>query len=181
MISSETSFKGLVSHGSYTNVKSTPQKAGSFTNSRQIGLRPGSSLPTSNFPSAVPSTIDVSRQVTSAREIELILETPRTPLQQTEKVDYFDAMKSVPVPSTKKHRIDYLAGLTAITCLLVTVVHFLQTFLPATITPDFNSAVHVGKSELWAAKTVTPMFIAFPWVGTFFTTMSVRICFSRHA
>jgi hypothetical protein len=66
-----------------------------------------------------------------------------------------------------KQRIDYLAGLVALASLLVTVIHFGLTFVPALVEP--GAAVHY-QSEVFAEKTIAPLFLTFSWVGIFFTT-----------
>ena len=58
-------------------------------------------------------------------------------------------------PETKppsSQRIDYLAGITALTALGVTVIHFLLTFLPGAIFPQYRKGVHTGEAELWMSK-----------------------------
>jgi hypothetical protein len=66
-----------------------------------------------------------------------------------------------------KARIDYLAGLVALSSLLVTIIHFGLTFAPAIVTP--GAPVHYH-SEVITEKTVGPIFLSFSWVGIFFTT-----------
>lgn len=75
-----------------------------------------------------------------------------------------------------KARIDYLAGLVAFSSLLVTVIHFGLTFVPAMISP--GAFVHY-ESEVWAERTVAPLFLTFSWVGIFFTT-STRFLVARY-
>jgi hypothetical protein len=92
-----------------------------------------------------------------------VKEIPKRPiLQQGVSLTATGAAKPVPKP-----RIDYLAGLVALASLLVTVIHFGLTFVPALIEP--GAAVHY-ESEKIAEKTIAPLFLTFSWVGIFFTT-----------
>ena len=63
-----------------------------------------------------------------------------------------------------KHRIDYLAGLVTLSCLLVTAIEFCLTFSPGAINPEAN--VHY-ESEIWARKTVDSYFLNLIWFGKF--------------
>ena len=65
------------------------------------------------------------------------------------------------VPSKKQH-IEHLAGLVAVSCLLVTSIHFCLTFVPAAINPD--AYVHYY-SEVWARKTVDAYLLNLIWIG----------------
>lgn len=71
-------------------------------------------------------------------------------------------------PAAKK-RVDYLAGLVAISSLLVTQIHFGLTFIPAAINP--GAYLHY-ESEIWARKTVTPYLLNLIWIGPFLMTSS---------
>ncbi|KAF1996064.1 glycoside hydrolase family 16 protein [Amniculicola lignicola CBS 123094] len=66
--------------------------------------------------------------------------------------------------------VDYLAGLVALCAVLVTVMHFGLTFVPAMIVPG---APQHYRSELWAQQLVAPFILNQMWLGVFFTT-SVR-------
>ncbi|KAL1876166.1 hypothetical protein Plec18167_005430 [Paecilomyces lecythidis] len=70
---------------------------------------------------------------------------------------------------TAKKRVDYLAGLVALSSLLVTQIHFGLTFVPAAINP--GAFMHY-KSEIWARKTVTPYLLNLIWIGPFLMTSS---------
>jgi hypothetical protein len=69
--------------------------------------------------------------------------------------------------SAPKARVDYLAGLVALASILVTLIHFCLTFLPATAIPYTHTHY---KSELWALKIVAPYLLTFSWIGPFFTS-----------
>lgn len=69
--------------------------------------------------------------------------------------------------SAPKARVDYLAGLVSLASILVTLIHFCLTFLPATEIPYTHTHY---KSELWALKIVAPYLLTFSWIGPFFTS-----------
>lgn len=83
---------------------------------------------------------------------------------------------AMPAPRMSSHRppsrqrIDHLAGLTALCSLVVTVMHFGLTFVPAIVIP--GAPQHNG-SEYWAQKIIAPFLLNQMWLGVFFTT-SVR-------
>ncbi|CBX90389.1 hypothetical protein IAQ61_001889 [Plenodomus lingam] len=79
-------------------------------------------------------------------------------------------------PPAKRDRIDYLAGLTAMCALVVTVMHFGLTFVPAMVIP--GAAEH-HRSEYWAQKIIAPFILNQMWLGVFFTT-SVRFLTSSY-
>ncbi|CAO2649147.1 Nn.00g100960.m01.CDS01 [Neocucurbitaria sp. VM-36] len=73
-------------------------------------------------------------------------------------------------PPTPRQRIDHLAGLTALCSIVVTIMHFGLTFVPAIVIPG---APQHNRSEYWAQKIVAPFLLNQMWLGVFFTT-SVR-------
>ena len=73
-------------------------------------------------------------------------------------------------PPPPRERIDYLAGLVAMCAILVTVMHFGLTFIPAMIIP--GAPVHY-RTEYWAQQLISPIILNQMWLGVFFTT-SVR-------
>lgn len=70
-------------------------------------------------------------------------------------------------PPPPRERIDYLAGLVALCAIVVTVMHFGLTFVPAIVIPG---APQHAKSEYWAQKIVAPFILNQMWLGVFFTT-----------
>ena len=66
-----------------------------------------------------------------------------------------------------RQRVDYLAGLVAFCSTLVSLTHYMLTFLPATIEP--GAFAHYP-SENWARKTVGWFLFNEVWVVMFFTT-----------
>lgn len=91
----------------------------------------------------------------------------------TEKIETTTTTRPVaPGPSAlpaPKKRVDYLAGLVAVSSLLVTGIHFCLTFANAAINP--GAYAHY-KSEEWARKTVTPYLLNLIWIGPFLMTSS---------
>ncbi|KAF2263614.1 hypothetical protein CC78DRAFT_553953 [Lojkania enalia] len=88
----------------------------------------------------------------------------------------FDAQSALPPPRMTAHppsprqRVDYLAGLVAMCSILVTVMHFGLTFVPAMIIPGAHEH---HQSEHWAQQLIAPFILNQMWLGVFFTT-SVR-------
>ncbi|KAF1358095.1 hypothetical protein EJ07DRAFT_126129 [Lizonia empirigonia] len=62
------------------------------------------------------------------------------------------------------------AGLVALCAIVVTIMHFGLTFVPAIVIPG---APQHARSEYWAQKIVAPFILNQMWLGVFFTT-SVR-------
>ncbi|KAJ9646315.1 hypothetical protein H2199_002364 [Coniosporium tulheliwenetii] len=89
------------------------------------------------------------------------------------------ALLSDPAPtnqiSAPKKRIDYLAGLVALSCICVTFVHFVLTFIPYVV--GLGGSRHY-KSEYWARWTAGPYILTPIWIGPFFTT-SCRFLVTR--
>lgn len=75
-----------------------------------------------------------------------------------------------PQPPPARTRIDHLAGLTALCSLVVTVMHFGLTFVPAMVQPGMDAH---NASEPWAQRIIGPFLLNQMWLGVFFTT-SVR-------
>ncbi|TIA54179.1 hypothetical protein D6C79_01116 [Aureobasidium pullulans] len=81
---------------------------------------------------------------------------------------------TLPPRTTAPKRIDYLAGLVAISCIGVTLIHFTLTFIP------YAGGLGYGrhyKSELYSRWSATPILLnpiwigkSLPRVGPFFTT-----------
>lgn len=72
-----------------------------------------------------------------------------------------------PQPPLPRQRIDHLAGLVAMCAILVTVIHFGLTFVPAMVIPG---APRHYESEYWAQQIISPFFLNQMWLGVFFTT-----------
>jgi len=80
-----------------------------------------------------------------------------------------------PVLQTKQ-RVDYLAGLTAVCAIIVSLDHFFSTFSPAVM---FPAAKYHYKAEVWINKFVSPYFMNQIWIGVFFTC-STRFLVTRY-
>lgn len=75
-----------------------------------------------------------------------------------------------------KNRVDYLAGLVAIACLLVTGIHFSLTFVYADINTGAYTHYH---SEAVADKTIDFFLLNLVWIGPFLMT-SARFLISSY-
>jgi hypothetical protein len=77
---------------------------------------------------------------------------------------------SKPPPAVVLHggkpRIDYMAGMVAVCALMVTLIHYALTFLPAL---DSGYNAHY-RSEIWGERILAPYFLNAAWLGLFFTT-----------
>ena len=89
--------------------------------------------------------------------------------QASKQEDTSVSLSEKPVPSANakslsppKKRVDYLAGLVAVSCLLVTGIHFCLTFATAAINPG---AYFHYESELWARRTINSYFLNLIWIG----------------
>ncbi|KAI9798118.1 MAG: hypothetical protein M1835_004207 [Candelina submexicana] len=76
--------------------------------------------------------------------------------------------KSIGLPPNKE-RIDYLAGLLALSSMIITVINFCHTFSPALVNPDAQAHY---PSETWARKTIAPYVMNSAWFGPFLLTSS---------
>lgn len=86
--------------------------------------------------------------------------------------DSEETTKTVPVvPSTPsaapKKRINYLAGLISFSTIIVTLIHFTFTFVPAAGMPG---EPHHYRSEIWVNKIIAPFLLNQAFVGVFFIT-----------
>lgn len=111
------------------------------------------------------------------KDSELTLIPAQTPYMSTDKIRMETVTEpALPAPRIHAHppparqRIDHLAGLTALCSLVVTIMHFGLTFVPAMVIPD---APQHHRSEYWAQKIIAPFLLNQMWLGVFFTT-SVR-------
>lgn len=73
-----------------------------------------------------------------------------------------------PVPAkAKEQRVNYLAGLVAFSCLLVTATHFCLTFVP--YAGGLDQGIHY-ESEVIARYFATPLLFDPIWLGPLFVT-----------
>lgn len=105
---------------------------------------------------------------------EQTLAVPHNSQQVTDKIQMETVTESaLPAPRMRaqppnpRQRIDYLAGLVALCALVVTVMHFGLTFVPAIVIP--GAPAH-SRSEYWAQKIIAPFILNQMWLGVFFTT-----------
>jgi hypothetical protein len=85
-------------------------------------------------------------------------------------------LKARPPLQPQRRRVDYLAGVVALCAILVTIMHFGLTYVPALVMP--GSPYHF-KSEIWAQKIIAPFILNQMWLGVFFTT-SVRFLTDKY-
>jgi hypothetical protein len=105
---------------------------------------------------------------------EQTIAVPHISQQTTDKIQMETVTESaLPAPRMRaqppppRQRIDYLAGLVALCAIVVTVMHFGLTFVPAIVIPG---APQHHQSEYWAQKIVAPFILNQMWLGVFFTT-----------
>jgi len=84
----------------------------------------------------------------------------------TTEVESTPKQSSTMVLQGGKPRIDYMAGMVAVCALLVTIIHYALTFLPAL---DSGYNAHY-QSEIWGERILAPYFLNATWLGLFFTT-----------
>ncbi|KAF2624320.1 glycoside hydrolase family 16 protein [Macroventuria anomochaeta] len=108
---------------------------------------------------------------------EQTIAVPHSSQQTTDKIQMEIVTESaMPAPRMRaqppppRERIDHLAGLVALCAIVVTVMHFGLTFVPAIVIPG---APQHAVSEYWAQRIVAPFILNQMWLGVFFTT-SVR-------
>ena len=77
---------------------------------------------------------------------------------------------SVAMPIPAQQRVDYLAGLVALACLLVSIRHFVLTFWPYVVMGYGNTEHFVW--ERWAYIFFGGYFLTPLWIGPFFITSS---------
>ena len=68
-----------------------------------------------------------------------------------------------------KKRVDYLAGLTALACIGVTLHHFGQTFWPY-VMEGYGPTAHYPTIERWLHIFVGNITLSNLWIGPFFLT-----------
>lgn len=111
---------------------------------------------------------DNTKEKGKSRRVSILLAQEKPPSVTSDNKE--------PEPLKAKPRVEYLAGLTAMCAIIVSVDHFCSTFVPAVI---FPGAPHHYISEKWANKIVTPYLMNQIWIGVFFTC-STRFLVSRY-
>ena len=125
-----------------------------------------------------PAEATVPPQRESARKVLFKIEQPsltnpnyalrKDKLEQSGDLSAATSEAITPITSSQK-RVDYLAGLVALSCLAVTFVHFALTFIP--YVGGLASGQHYSYEE-WARRIVGPYLLTPIWIGPFFTTSS---------
>ncbi|EOD51982.1 putative glycoside hydrolase family 16 protein [Neofusicoccum parvum UCRNP2] len=110
----------------------------------------------------------------AARIKEVVEEPKEHPLKTA--TNAADTKAADKIPTAKKARVDYLAGLVALCSIFVTLIHFHLTYVPAVVIP--GAFVHYP-SELWAERLISPFIMNQMWLGVFFTT-STRFLSARY-
>jgi len=170
----KSSFSDLKAGYGVSNVWRSGGSARSFCDSNYTPSEPGS-----QYESNAATVIDLPMDNDS--KIGLVLET-LNPEGKGKGQETTVTVTEIPRPGTKeaplqpRERINYLAGLTAICAIIVSVDHFCSTFAPAVVMP--GAPQHYA-SEGWANKIVTPFLLNQIWVGVFFTC-STRFLVSRY-
>ncbi|KAF2164801.1 glycoside hydrolase family 16 protein [Zasmidium cellare ATCC 36951] len=80
-------------------------------------------------------------------------------------------------PNQPQQRIDYLAGLVAISCIMITLRHFSLTFWPY-VTESQGLLMHFGADQ-WLSYILGPYLLTPLWIGPFFVT-SCRFLAQRY-
>lgn len=92
----------------------------------------------------------------------------KNPVSYTASVTSTKATEPPPVRVLgPRRRVEYLAGTVALCAVVVTVMHFSLTYVPALVIPG---APYHYESEVWARRIVSPIFLNQMWLGVFFTT-----------
>lgn len=124
-----------------------------------------------------PAMVQGHRSYLNTVGSEQTLAVAHSSQQTTDKIQMETVTESaIPAPRMRaqppppRQRIDYLAGLVALCAIVVTIMHFGLTFVPAIVIPG---APQHATSEYWAQKIVAPFILNQMWLGVFFTT-SVR-------
>lgn len=129
----------------------------------------------------IPTEVIVPKRRESARsalfKIDSIEQPSLTNPDSTLRKDKLEQSGSLSVATSKaitpitpsKKRVDYLAGLVALSCIAVTFLHFALTFIP--YVGGLGSGQHYSFEE-WGRRIVTPYVLSPIWIGPFFTTSS---------
>lgn len=131
----------------------------------------------SEFPRAFTNRVATYNKSGSASMKTLVVQEP----PPDPKIEMATVTESaMPAPRMAIHpprqRIDYLAGLVAICAILVTVMHFGLSFVPAIVIP--GAPLH-SEGEYWVQKVISPFILNQMWLGVFFTT-STRFLVAKY-
>lgn len=166
----------------FDSTATTPHMMSPYSSTYELGKDGLPTLSASNFSSPTrsgfsPAMVRGHNGYLDNIGSEQTLAVPHSSLQTTDKIQMETVTESaLPAPRMRaqppppRERIDYLAGLVALCAIVVTVMHFGLTFVPAIVIPG---APQHAESEWWAQKIVAPFILNQMWLGVFFTT-SVR-------
>jgi hypothetical protein len=180
---------GITPHGPsransvrFDSTATTPHMMSPYSSTFELGKDGLPILSDSNFSSSTrggfsPTMVKGHRGYLNNIGSEQTIVVPHSSQQTTDKIQMETVTESaMPAPRMRaqppppRERIDYLAGLVALCAVVVTVMHFGLTFVPAIVIPG---APQHAASEWWAQKIVAPFILNQMWLGVFFTT-SVR-------
>ena len=145
-------------------------RAGSFLGRAVEGISYGPAMPIEDLgrEEIARNGIPESRTTTMmGSESSIMMSPPLSPKSPAPLSPKENEKSDRPAPTAPRTRIDYLAGLVGVCSILVSLTHFMLTFVPATIEP--GAFAHYD-SELWASRTIGPFFFNEVWVVIFFTT-----------
>ncbi|ERF73968.1 hypothetical protein EPUS_05392 [Endocarpon pusillum Z07020] len=155
------------------------QKSHSFSGmpSELVGKEPTIEINPKSFEILkIPAKEIMSQQREEARRVLFKIEQPslinpdyvlrKDKLEQSGDLSNATSKVITPIMPPKK-RVDYLAGLVALSCIIVTFVHFTLTFIP--YVGGFGTGQHYSYEE-WGRRIATPYFLGHTWIGLFFTT-----------
>jgi hypothetical protein len=166
----------------FDSTATTPHMMSPYSSTFELGKDGLPILSDSNFSSSTrggfsPTMVKGHRGYLNNIGSEQTIVVPHSSQQTTDKIQMETVTESaMPAPRMRaqppppRERIDYLAGLVALCAVVVTVMHFGLTFVPAIVIPG---APQHAASEWWAQKIVAPFILNQMWLGVFFTT-SVR-------
>lgn len=126
----------------------------------------------------IPTNAIVPQRRESARSALFKIEQPSlTNPDSTLRKDKLEESGGLSVATSKaitpitpsKKRVNYLAGLVALSCIAVTFLHFALTFVP--YVGGLGSGQHYSYEE-WGRRIVGPYILTPIWIGPFFTTSS---------
>ena len=163
----------------FDSTATTPHMMSPYSSTFELG-KDGLPIPSeSNFASSTrggfsPTMVKGHKGYLNNIGSEQTIVVPHSSQQTTDKIQMETVTESaLPAPRMRaqppppRERIDYLAGLVALCAVVVTVMHFGLTFVPAIVIPG---APQHAESEWWAQKIVAPFILNQMWLGVFFTT-----------
>ncbi|KAF2994793.1 hypothetical protein E8E13_000927 [Curvularia kusanoi] len=156
----------------FDSTATTPNVLSPSNSTYQLGHE--NDYPSSSRTAFNPSMVKGHKGYLNNIGSEQTLAVPHASQQTADKIQMETVTESaLPAPRMTAHpppprqRIDYLAGLVALCAIVVTIMHFGLTFVPAIVIPG---APQHARSEYWAQKIIAPFILNQMWLGVFFTT-----------